>query len=92
MRDAALPDVNDCIHFIQWEWDPFDHQARTRSLCNAMLDSHPYNGHTTAQDAHFAGVPIVTRPDCDEMSSRVTTSANVVLGLEELNAYNGARE
>ena len=26
------------------------------------------------------------------MSSRVTTSANVVLGLEELNVYDGARE
>ena len=90
--DDALPDVNDRMHFVQWEWNPFDHQARTHSLCNAMLDSHPYNGHTTAQDAYFAGVPIVTRSDGDEMSSRVTTSANVVLGLEELNAYDGARE
>jgi protein O-GlcNAc transferase len=85
-------DVNDRIHFIKWEWNPFDHQQRTYSLCNAMLDSHPYNGHTTAQDAYFAGVPIVTRSDGDEMSSRVTTSANIVLGLDELNAYDGARE
>ena len=37
-------------------------------------------------------MPIVTRSDGLDMSSRVTTSANVVLGLDELNAYNGARE
>ncbi len=57
-----------------------------------MLDSHLHNGHTTAQDAFYAGVPIVTRSDGYEMSSRVTTSANLVLGLEELNAYGGVRE
>jgi protein O-GlcNAc transferase len=91
MNDDAS-DVNDRIHFIQWEWNPFDHQQRTYSLCNVMLDSHPYNGHTTAQDAYFAGVPIVTRSDGLDMSSRVTTSANVVLGLDELNAYNGVWE
>jgi protein O-GlcNAc transferase len=57
-----------------------------------MLDSHPYNGHTTAQDALYAGVPIVTRSDGEDMASRVTTSANIVLGLDELNAYNGVEE
>ena len=34
----------------------------------------------------YGGVPVVTRSDGDDMSSRVTTSANVVLGLEQLNA------
>ena len=29
---------------------------------------------------------------CRGMSSRVTTSSNVVLGLEELNAYEGPRQ
>jgi len=54
-----------------------------------MLDSFPYNGHTVAQDALYGGVPIVTRSDGIDMSSRVTTSANIVLGLQELNAYAG---
>ena len=85
-------DLNARIHFIPWEKNPFDHQQRSHSLCNVMLDSHPYNGHTTAQDALYAGVPVVTRSDGDDMSSRVSTSANVVLGLEELNAYNGINE
>lgn len=85
-------DVNARIHFLPWEKNPFDHQRRSFSLCNAILDSHPYNGHTTAQDALYAGVPIVTRSDGDDMSSRVTTSANIVLGLEDMNAYNGIEE
>jgi protein O-GlcNAc transferase len=57
-----------------------------------MLDSFPYNGHTVAQDALYGGVPIVTRSDGEDMASRVTTSANVVLGLEELNAHGGQRD
>lgn len=36
-------DLNNRIHFISWEQNPFDHQQRSHSLCNAMLDSHPYN-------------------------------------------------
>ena len=76
--------INDRIHFLPWEKNPYDHQQRSYSLCNAMLDSHPYNGHTTAQDALYAGVPIIARSDGDNMSSRVTTSANIVLGLEDI--------
>jgi protein O-GlcNAc transferase len=87
----SVPNLNSRIHFLPWEQNPFDHQRRSHSLCNVMLDSHPYNGHTTAQDALYAGVPIVTRSDGDDMSSRVSTSANEVLGLEELNA-NGVSE
>jgi protein O-GlcNAc transferase len=92
LPNDALPDVNDRMQFVRWEWNPFDHQAHTHSLCNTMLDSHPYNGHTTTQDSHFARVLIMTRSDGDEMYSRVTTSVYVVLGLEELNAYDGVRE
>ena len=87
-----MADLNDRIHFLPWMKNPFDHQRRSFSLCNAMLDSYPYNGHTTAQDALYAGVPIVTRADGDDMASRVSTSANSVLGLEELNAHQGIEE
>lgn len=85
-------DINARIHFVQWENNPFDYQLRNQDLCNVMLDSYPYNGHTVAQDSLYAGVPIVTRSDGDDMSSRVTTSANIVLGLEELNAASGIPE
>ena len=63
--------LNERIHFLPWERNPFDHQARNQDFCNVMLDSHPYNGHTVAQDALYGGVPIITRSDGDDMSSRV---------------------
>lgn len=82
----------DRVGFLQWENNPFDHQQRSRDYCNVILDSYPYNGHTTSMDALYAGVPIVTRSDGDDMSSRVVTSANIVLGTPELNAVGGIEE
>lgn len=93
-EDSFMPgdgdDLNRRIHFLPWERNPFDHQQRNHDFCNVMLDSYPYNGHTVAQDSLYGGVPIVTRSDGDDMCSRVSTSANQVLGLAEyLNAYEG---
>ena len=93
-EDSFVPgdgdDIIDRIHFLGWERNPFDHQQRNHDFCNVMLDSYPYNGHTVAQDSLYGGVPIVTRSDGDDMCSRVSTSANSVLGLEKhLNAYEG---
>jgi len=87
--EDANDDLVGRIHFLKWQANPFDHQMRNQDFCNVVLDSYPYNGHTTAQDALYGGVPIVTRSDGDDMASRVTTSANTVLGLEQLNAYDG---
>ena len=69
--------LNKRIHFLPWERNPFDHQARNQDFCSVMLDSHPYNGHTVAQDALYGGVPIVTRSDGDDMSSRVVSTTHV---------------
>jgi protein O-GlcNAc transferase len=82
-------ELNSRIHFLPWTRNPFDHQMRNQDFCNVMLDNYPYNGHTVAQDALYGGVPIVTRSDGRDMSSRVTTSANKVLGVPEMNADNG---
>ena len=87
-------ELNERIHFLPWQRNPFDHQRRNTDFCNVMLDSYPYNGHTVAQDALYAGVPIITRSDGQDMCSRVTTSANIVLfGADNvlLNAYNGTQ-
>lgn len=62
------------VGFLPWERNPFDHQARNQDFCNVMLDSWPYNGHTVAQDALYGGVPIITRSDGDDMSSRVVST------------------
>jgi protein O-GlcNAc transferase len=42
-------ELNQRIHFLKWERNPFDHQSRNQDFCNVMLDSWPYNGHTVAQ-------------------------------------------
>lgn len=58
-----------------------DHLARY-SLADIYLDTFPYNGHTTASDALFAGVPIVTK--CGQgFASRVGASLLSDLGLKD---------
>lgn len=49
-------------------------------------EKDPYNGHTTGMDSLYGGAPVVTRSDGEDMGSRVITSANIVLGIPELNA------
>lgn len=39
--------------------DPADHLAR-HALANLFLDTLPYNAHTTASDALWAGLPVLT--------------------------------
>eukprot|EP00560_Eucampia_antarctica_P009715 CAMPEP_0197829386 /NCGR_PEP_ID=MMETSP1437-20131217/5827_1 /TAXON_ID=49252 ORGANISM="Eucampia antarctica, Strain CCMP1452" /NCGR_SAMPLE_ID=MMETSP1437 /ASSEMBLY_ACC=CAM_ASM_001096 /LENGTH=222 /DNA_ID=CAMNT_0043431017 /DNA_START=336 /DNA_END=1004 /DNA_ORIENTATION=+ len=75
------------VTFVPWQQNPFDFQKYNHDLCHVVLDTHPYNGHTTAQDAMYGGVPLLTRSDGLDMASRVTTSANILLGLQQpLNA------
>ena len=57
-------------------------------MCNAILDSQVYNGHTTAGDALWGGVPIVTMGTDIEMSGRVGMSTLTALGLPELIVYS----
>ena len=80
-------DMVDRVSFVSWQKNPFDFQTYSKDLCNVVLDTHPYNGHTTAQDAMYGGVPMITRTDGKDMASRVTTSANILIGLDQyLNA------
>lgn len=52
-----------------------------------FLDTWPYNAHTTASDALFAGCPLLTLPGAT-FASRVAGSLLSVLGLPELIAKN----
>ena len=49
-----------------------------------FLDTEPYNAHTTASDAIWAGCPVLTRPG-ETFAARVAGSLNHHLGLPELN-------
>jgi predicted O-linked N-acetylglucosamine transferase (SPINDLY family) len=61
-----------------------DHLARLKSA-DLFLDTFPYNSHTSACDALFAGVPIVTCPGTN-FAGRVAASALLAHGVPELIA------
>lgn len=61
-----------------------DHLARLQ-LADLVLDTAPYNAHTTASDALWAGVPIVTCSGAT-FPSRVAGSLLRAVGLPELIA------
>ena len=61
-----------------------DHLARYAHV-DLFLDTTPYNAHTTASDALWAGCPVLTEPGAT-FASRVAASLNHWLGLYELNA------
>lgn len=59
-----------------------DHLARYR-LADLFLDTLPYNAHTTACDALWAGVPVLTHTG-QSFASRVATSLLHAAGVPEL--------
>ena len=59
-----------------------EHLARHR-LADLFLDTLPYNAHTTASDALWAGVPVLTRLG-EAFAGRVAASLLTALGLAEL--------
>ncbi|MGH8144965.1 MAG: tetratricopeptide repeat protein [Rhodanobacteraceae bacterium] len=61
-----------------------EHLARYRHA-DLFLDTNPYNAHTTASDAIWAGCPVLTCPG-ETFASRVAGSINHHLGLPELIA------
>lgn len=66
-----------------------EHLARHR-LADLFLDTQPYNAHTTASDALWAGLPVLTCPG-PAFASRVAASLLAALDLPELIASDQAR-
>jgi predicted O-linked N-acetylglucosamine transferase (SPINDLY family) len=65
-----------------------DHLARHR-LADLFLDTLPYNAHTTASDALWAGLPVLTQPG-QAFASRVAASQLLAIGLPDLVAPDAA--
>jgi protein O-GlcNAc transferase len=59
-----------------------DHLARHR-VANLFLDTLPYNAHTTASDALWAGLPVLTLLG-ETLAGRVAASLLDAIGLPEL--------
>jgi len=63
-----------------------DHLARHR-LADLFLDTLPYNAHTTASDALWIGLPVVTRLG-ESFAGRVAASLLNAIGLPELVTHS----
>ena len=61
---------------------PGDHLAR-HAAADVLLDTLPYNAHTTAIDALWMGVPVVTRPG-HAFAARVAASLLQALAVPDL--------
>lgn len=66
--------------------NPFDNQRRDGEMCHVVLDTPRYNGHTTAADNLWAGVPVLTYGTSVEMGGRVGASILSTLGLTDMIA------
>ena len=65
---------------------PALHLARHR-LADLFLDTLPYNAHTTASDALWAGLPVLTRMG-ESFAARVAASLLHAVGLPELVTHS----
>mgnify|MGYP002780253299 FL=1 len=83
LREAAHGDGVDPARLIFMRKQP--HAAYLARLRHAdlFLDTTPYNAHTTASDALWAGCPVLTTPG-DTFASRVAASLNHHLGMAHM--------
>ena len=65
-----------------------DHLARIK-FADLFLDTFNYNAHTTASDALWAGIPIITKQG-ESFSARVCSSLLAALNLEQLVTKDNA--
>jgi predicted O-linked N-acetylglucosamine transferase (SPINDLY family) len=81
-REAAARNVHPGRLIFAPRTTPDKHLAR-QSLADLFLDTLPYNAHTTASDALWAGLPVITTPGTT-FPGRVAASLLTAAGLPEL--------
>lgn len=88
-KKAANQGINpERLIFAKMLPDRIDHLAR-HPLADLFLDTLPYNAHTTASDALWAGLPILTCQG-SAFPGRVAASLLQAIGLPELITQNMA--
>jgi predicted O-linked N-acetylglucosamine transferase (SPINDLY family) len=83
-RQAAARGVNPDRVIFAPRTTPENHLAR-QPLADLFLDTLPYNAHTTASDALWVGIPVITCPGTT-FPGRVAASLLNAIGLPELIA------
>ena len=68
---------------------PLDEHLARHRLADLFLDTLPYNAHTTASDALWAGLPVLTRLG-ESFAARVAASLLEAVGLPELVTHSVA--
>lgn len=86
LREAARRQVNPARLIFAKRAPPAEHLARHRAA-DLFLDTVPCNAHTTASDALWAGLPVLTCRT-DAFAGRVAASLLTALDLPELIAAN----
>ncbi len=81
-REAAARGVEPSRLVFAPKIAPEDHLARL-PLADLFLDTHPVNAHTTASEALWAGLPVLTMAG-EAFVSRVAASLLHAVGLPEL--------
>jgi protein O-GlcNAc transferase len=85
-REAQARGISsDRLIFAEYHEKP-EHLAR-HQLADLFLDTLYYNAHTTASDALWAGLPVITCPG-KTFASRVAASLLTAVGLPELITNN----
>lgn len=85
--EAAKRGVSaDRIVFTRFMQSPEDHLARIRAA-DLFLDTLPYNAHTTASDALWAGLPLLTCAG-EGMAGRAAASLLAAVGLPEMVTHS----
>jgi predicted O-linked N-acetylglucosamine transferase (SPINDLY family) len=85
IREAAKAGISSERIIFAKQMDLSEHLARHR-LADLFLDTFYYNAHTTASDALWAGLPVLT---ClgETFAGRVAASLLKAIGLPELITY-----
>lgn len=84
LRDAARVAGIDPARLVFMAKQPQAEYLARLQYADLFLDTNPYNAHTTASDALWAGCPVLTRPG-ETFAARVAGSLNHHLGLAEMN-------
>lgn len=84
LREAAQAAGVDPARLVFMAKQPHPAYLARLQLADLFLDTHPYNAHTTASDALWAGCPVLTRPG-ETFAARVAGSLNHHLGLDAMN-------
>ncbi len=84
LREAARAGGVDATRLVFMPKLPHDEYLARYRHTDLFLDTTPYNAHTTASDAIWAGCPVLTEPGAT-FAARVAASLNTHLGMPALN-------